>query len=66
MKKTVTVSISLPKDISDKIDKMAEVTNITRSALITAMTSFIIKWSEEATAQAKKEVLNSLYGKKGE
>lgn len=58
MKKTVTVSISLPIEISGKLDLLAEELSVSRSALLTAVVSVLIKqdWC--------KSSLNSIYGKK--
>lgn len=65
MKKTVTKAYSLPIPVVDHIETMAKDMNVSASAVVTGMLSLIIKWSAEATAQQKKDVLNSLYGKKG-
>lgn len=64
-KKTKTAAISFPTELLNKIDEISTNAHISRSAFVTAMTSFIIRWSEETSAQVKKEALNSLYGKKG-
>lgn len=45
-KKSVTISISLPEELSEKIDTMVEDTNISRSAVITAMLSLFIKYGD--------------------
>ncbi len=45
MKKTVTVSISIPVELSNKLDKLGEELAVNRSALCTAIISLVLKWN---------------------
>ena len=76
MKTTETVSFSLPVKLLEQVDNKATELNISRSALLTAIISVSMKWVEEASkngvlyfdtdsVQDKKNLLNSLYGKRG-
>lgn len=63
MKKTTTFSISMPTELSNKLDLLCSEINVSRSTVISATTSFMLKWLEETTLDMKKQTLNSVYGK---
>jgi predicted transcriptional regulator len=46
MKKTTTLSFSVPVEIAEELDKLSSGLNISRSALITAILTFVIKWKK--------------------
>lgn len=47
MKNTVTIAISLPKKLANNLDAVALKTNLSRSALITAMLSGHVRETKE-------------------
>jgi metal-responsive CopG/Arc/MetJ family transcriptional regulator len=57
MKKTVTISISLPAHIVDKLDLASGSMHVSRSAFMTALLSITLK------EDFFKAILNSIYGK---
>lgn len=61
-KKTVTISISVPITVDEELQSIATETNVSKSAIATAILSLTFNW---LTAQQKKDILNSMYGKKG-
>lgn len=65
MKKNTTISFSIPNTLAENIDKIVEDMHITRSAFLTALISTTLKWANEATPEEKKQLLNSVYGKRG-
>jgi metal-responsive CopG/Arc/MetJ family transcriptional regulator len=46
MKKTVTISVSLPENIVNQLDKITDDTHLSRSAVLTAILSLVMKWDK--------------------
>ena len=44
MKNTVTISVSVPIDVAKQLDVIAADTNVSRSAVATAILSLAFKW----------------------
>jgi len=59
MKKTITISFSIPVTLADQLDNLSKEMNISRSAVLTSIISLVLKWN----SSQKKEVLNSIYGR---
>ena len=47
-KNTTTISISIPNDLSTKLDELCKELNVGRSALTTAMLNISINWLDKA------------------
>lgn len=52
MKNVRTFSLSMPGELVDKIDKMANMMNISRSALLTGMLSVLLNMLDEGDVKA--------------
>jgi metal-responsive CopG/Arc/MetJ family transcriptional regulator len=46
MKKTITISASLPEHIVNQLDVIAADTGLSRSAVLTAILSLVLKWEK--------------------
>jgi metal-responsive CopG/Arc/MetJ family transcriptional regulator len=46
MKKTITISVSLPENIVNQLDAVAEDMQLSRSGVLTAILSLVLKWDK--------------------
>jgi metal-responsive CopG/Arc/MetJ family transcriptional regulator len=45
MKNTTTIAVSLPTDVAAQLDAVSKELNVSRSAVLTAVASLMLKWN---------------------